>query len=303
MPYLSFLFICLTWGTSFILMDRAAVALGPLAIGTGRLLGGALVLGLVWWWKRTPVQLQTSDWKHILIVGALANAWPFTVLPYVMTQANEHGYFGLMVTLVPLVTLVLSIPMLGVWPTKRQLIGVTGGLVCLAGVVQDGTQRGISPGILALALTVPLTYALGNTYIKWKLEHVPTLPLTVLFLGLAGLLLVPLQLAPGFLARTGLGGPAEPHGWPLALASIALLAMLSTGLAILLFIQLVKHQGPLFAAMVTYVIPLVALLWGQYDSERLTTLQIAAMAGTLAMVALVQWGAAKPTPVSSEPLA
>ncbi len=303
MPYLSFLFICLTWGTSFILMDRAALALGPLTIGMCRLLGGALVLGLFWWWRRPQLLIAKKDWKHILLVGALANAWPFTVLPYVMTQANEHGYFGLMVTLVPLVTIVVSIPMLGTWPTLRQMIGVVGGLICLAGVVQDGAQRGISPWLLALALTVPLTYATGNTYIKWKLDHLPSLPLTVLFLACGGALLVPLQFASEFLAETGLGGPPDPHGWPLAITSIVLLAAFSTGLAILLFIQLVKHQGPLFAGMVTYVIPLVAILWGQYDSERLTTLQIAAMAGTLAMVALVQWGAAKSPPSQKEPLA
>ncbi len=303
MPYLSFLFICLTWGTSFILMDRAALALGPLAIGMGRLLGGALVLSLCWWWKRPKVHIAPSDWKHIFFVGALANAWPFTVLPYVMSQANEHGYFGLMVTLVPLVTIVVSIPMLGIWPTSRQMIGVVGGLICLAGVVQDGTQRGISLWVLALALTVPVTYATGNTYIKWKLDHLPALPLTVLFLALGGGLLVPLQFATDFLKDTGLGGPTDPHGWPLAITSIVMLAAFSTGLAILLFIQLVKHQGPLFAGMVTYVIPLVAILWGQYDSERLTTLQIVAMAGTLAMVALVQWGAAKPAPTQKEPLA
>ncbi|QEG36965.1 DMT family transporter [Bythopirellula goksoeyrii] len=303
MPYLSFLFICLTWGTSFILMDRAAVALGPLTIGMCRLLGGALVLSLVWWWRGPRVRIAPSDWKHVLFVGALANAWPFTVLPYVMTQANEHGYFGLMVTLVPLVTILVSIPMLGIWPTARQMIGVIGGLICLAGVVHDGAQRGISPWVLALALTVPVTYAAGNTYIKWKLDHLPSLPLTVLFLACGGALLVPLQFATRFLAETGLGGPSNPHGWPMAIISIALLAAFSTGLAILLFIQLVKHQGPLFAGMVTYVIPLIAILWGQYDSEQLTTLQIAAMAGTLAMVALVQWGAAKPTLPQQEPLA
>ena len=47
MPYLSFLYICLIWGASFILMDRAALALGPVSIALGRLLGGAAVLGSV----------------------------------------------------------------------------------------------------------------------------------------------------------------------------------------------------------------------------------------------------------------
>jgi drug/metabolite transporter (DMT)-like permease len=249
------------------------------------------------------VTIDRTDWKHIVLVAAMSNAWPFTVLPFVMAQADEHGYFGMMVSLVPLVTIVASIPILGIWPSLRQIVGVIGGLVCLGGVVLDGSQRGIAPGILALAVTVPTTYAVGNTYIKKRLNHLDPLPLTVLLLGIAGLLLLPLQLFPDLLARAGLAGPAEPYDWPLAISSMILLAVLSTGIATLMFLRMVKYQGPLFAGMVTYVIPLVALGWGQYDSERLTTLQIVAIMGVLAMVALVQWRAAGINQPQTEPLA
>jgi drug/metabolite transporter (DMT)-like permease len=303
MPYLYFLFNCVIWGSSFILMDRAAHALGPLAIGTIRLLGGSLTLALYWAWTRPQVRINRDDWKHIVLVAAMSNAWPFTVLPFVMAQADEHGYFGMMVSLVPLVTIVASIPMLGIWPSLKQIVGVIGGLVCLGGVVLDGSQRGIAPGILALAVTVPVTYAVGNTYIKARLDHLDPLPLTVLLLGIAGLVLLPLQFFPQFLARAGLAGPAEPSNWPLAILSMVVLAVLSTGVATLMFIRMVKYQGPLFAGMVTYVIPLVALAWGQYDSERLTTLQVAAIMGVLSMVALVQWRAAGTNQPQAEPLA
>jgi drug/metabolite transporter (DMT)-like permease len=303
MPYFYFLFNCIIWGSSFIMMDRAAHALGPLAISTGRLLGGALTLAIYWAWARPKSNLRPGDWKHILLVAAVANAWPFSVLPFVMSQADEHGYFGMMVSLLPLVTIVISIPMLGIWPSRRQVIGVVGGLVCLSGVVLDGSQRGIAPWVLALAVTVPMAYATGNTYIKWKLSHLDSVVMTVLFLGIAGLLLLPLQLFPDFLAHTGLAGPSQPHDWPVAIGSMLLLAVLSTGIATLMFLRMVKDQGPLFAGMVTYVIPLVALAWGQFDGERLTTLQIAAISGVLAMVALVQWRAVGSNQPQAEPLA
>jgi drug/metabolite transporter (DMT)-like permease len=303
MPYLYFLFNCLIWGSSFILMDRAAHALGPLAIGTIRLLGGSLTLALYWAWTRPTVHIHREDWKHILLVAVMSNAWPFTVLPFVMAQADEHGYFGMMVSLVPLVTIMASVPMLGIWPSLKQVVGVIGGLICLCGVVLDGSQRGIAPSVLFLALTVPITYAVGNTYIKARLNHLDPLPLTVLLLGIAGLVLLPLQLFRDLLASTGLAGPAQPTDGPLAILSMVMLAVLSTGVATLMFLRMVKYQGPLFAGMVTYVIPLVALAWGQYDSERLTTLQLTAIMGVLAMVALVQWRAAGANQPQAEPLA
>ena len=302
MPYLSFAFICLVWGSSFILMDRATHALGPVSIAVCRLLGGALVLAIYWLWIRQGVRLRIRDWGHIFVVAVLANALPFVVQPYTMIQAGEHAYFGMMVALVPLATILVSIPMLHLWPTRRQLVGVLGGIACMALAVYDGSTRGISPGLLILALTVPVTYAVGNAYVKWKLDHLPALPLTTLFLALGGALLLPLQFSPESLAQWKLAGPAEPYDWPLAIASIVFLSVAGTGIAILLFVQLIKKQGPLFAGMVTYVVPVLALFWGHFDKERLTMTQLLAIVGVLAMVGLVQWGAASASPaLASEP--
>lgn len=292
MPYVGFLFICFAWGASFILMDRAALALGPVAIGLGRLLGGAAVVGLYCLWKRQWTALTRADWGHIAVVALLANAVPFVVQPYVMNQAGEHAYFGLLVTLVPIATILISFPMLGIRPSRRQLIGVLGGLACAILILVDGDLRGISRTHLALAMSVPISYAVGNTYIKWRLDHLPAAPLTLLFLATGGAMLLPLQLSPDALHAMALAGPARPENWPVAVAAMSVLGIIGTGIAVLVFIHLVKEQGPLFAGMVTYVVPLLALFWGQYDQERLTPLQIAAGAGILVMVALVQWRAA-----------
>lgn len=299
MPYLSFLYICLVWGASFILMDRAAHVFGPVSIAMCRMLGGAAVLALFWLLNGKRVRIRKIEWFHIFMVALLANALPFVIQPYTMIQADEHAYFGMMVALVPLATILVSIPMLGVWPTRRQLVGVLGGMACMTLAVQDGSARGISAWLLILALSVPLVYALGNTYVKWKLSHLPALPVTTLFLAVGGLLLLPLQLSPSALEAMQLGGPAEPRDWSLAIVSMVVLSVFSTGIGILLFVQLIKQQGPLFAGMVTYVIPVMALFWGQFDKERLTATQLLAIGGVLAMVALVQWKAASVEPTVS----
>ena len=51
------------------------------------------------------------------------------------------------------------------------------------------------------------------------------------------------------------------------LAYIAVLAVIGTGLAMLAFNKLIKMSSPLFASSVTYMIPIVALLWGISDNE------------------------------------
>lgn len=301
MPYLAFLFICLCWGASFILMNRASHALGPVDVAIGRMALGAATLAVYCAVTKRWARFKPRDLAELAVVSALANSWPYVVQPYVMHQAGEHGFFGLMVAFVPLATIAASIPILGVWPTPRQLLGVVGGLACAALIMWDGAARGISPGLLALSISTPITYAFGNIYIKWRFTHLPSAPFTAVFLALGAAVLVPLEFMPALLARWRLSAPPTPHNWPQALASLAFLGIVGTGIAIVLFVYLVKTQGPLFAGMVTYVVPMLALVWGQYDGERLTAAQLASIAGVLAMVALVQWRAAVPVPPSAEP--
>ena len=52
------------------------------------------------------------------------------------------------------------------------------------------------------------------------------------------------------------------------------LAFLGTALANILFNRLIKISSPVFAASVTYLIPLVAVLWGFLDGEKIGFLQL-----------------------------
>lgn len=272
-------------------MERATHAFGPVGVGIGRLIGGAAVLACMWWLQRARHHVSKQDMVKIAAVALIGTSWPFVVQPYCLRQGFGHSYFGMMVALVPLATIVVSVPMLGVWPTKRQLAGVVGGFGCMMLLLQDGAARGMSASLLGLALTVPLSYALGNTYLKWKLSHLHAVPLTTLVLSFAALWLVPLEVVPGLLEQMGLQGPSEPREMLEALLALAVLGAVGTGVSVLLFIHLVVQEGPLFAGMVTYVVPVFALLWGAFDGETITGKQLIAMSGVLAMVALVQFGA------------
>jgi len=70
-----------------------------------------------------------------------------------------------------------------------------------------------------------------------------------------------------------------------------LLGMVGTGVATVLFYRLIQERGPLFAGMVTYVVPAEALLWGAMDGETVTRWQIVALGVIFLSVALVQWPA------------
>jgi drug/metabolite transporter (DMT)-like permease len=223
--------------------------------------------------------------------------------PYVIAQGFGHSFFGVIVAGIPLLTILLSVPMLGVRPTGRQLVGVLGGLVCLWFVVEDGFDRGMSLWILALAFLVPLTGAFNNVYIKRTLPKASALPVTAAMLGSAGLMLLPLGFCRPALDALDLAGPAVPSGGWQAYVYMLVLGVVATGLSTAAYFYMVFKEGPLFAGMTTYVVPMLALAWGQYDHESITLRQLLAMGGVLAMVALVQLGSRRSSGVPQPALA
>jgi drug/metabolite transporter (DMT)-like permease len=149
----------------------------------------------------------------------------------------------------------------------------------------------MSLGLLALAAMVPVTAAFNNTYIKRKLSHAQALPMTAAILGSAGLMLLPLVFCRPVIVAFDLAGPVHPVFTPTTAVYLLLLGVVATGLSTVAFFYMVLDRGPLFAGMATYVVPLLAMGWGMFDHETISTQQIVAMAGVLVMVALVQSGA------------
>jgi drug/metabolite transporter (DMT)-like permease len=286
--HLAFCFCCFVWGTSFILLERVTHVMGPVEIGIWRMFSGAAVVGACWWVKRHQYRMTMRDFALIAIASLLFTAPTQIIQAYVLEQGFGHGFFGTMVAAIPLLTILVSVPMLGVRPTGRELFGVLGGLACIFLLVEEGMQRGMSPGLLALTMIIPLSSALGNTFYKWKLPHVPAAPLTTIVLVVSTIALLPLQLAPGVMASLHIAPPVGGTISADAITYLLLLGMVGSGVSTMAYIWLVLKRGPLFAGMTTYVVPVIALLWGTLDHEAISTQQAMAIAGVLGMVALVQ---------------
>jgi len=288
--HLAFIFCCVVWGTSFILLERVTHVMGPVEIGIWRLLCGAGIVGSCWWLKRGAYRVSGRDLALIGVSSLLFTAPPQIIQAYVLEQGFGHGFFGTMVAAIPLMTILVSVPMLGVRPTSRELIGVLVGLACIFLLVEDGMQRGMSLSLLALTMLIPLSSALSNTFYKWQLPHVPAAPLTTLILVVSAFALMPLQATPGLLASMHVGAPVGVEVSPDAVIYLLLLGIVGSGVSTMTYIWLVLKRGPLFAGMTTYVVPVIALLWGTLDHEAISGQQVVAIAGVLTMVAIVQTG-------------
>lgn len=227
--------------------------------------------------------MSKGDWLALMVPVTIGSIYPYTIQPYLIGKHQDSAFFGMMVSLVPLMTVAASVPMLRIWPTARQGGGVLLGLACMALLFRDGGVRGMSGWDLTLAALVPMSYAVSNTFIKRRLSEMPPLFMTAMILGLTSLVVTPI----GVVAE-GVKPVSGAALWE-ALLVLAWLGIVGTGLATVMFYRLIQTHGPLYAGMVTYVIPLGALAWGWFDGETVTGAQLLALSGVFAAVAMVQW--------------
>lgn len=92
------------------------------------------------------------------------------------------------------------------------------------------------------------------------------------------------------MASWHIAGPAGTTTSASAIVFLVLLGVVASGVSTMVFVWMVLRKGPLFAGMTTYVVPVLALLWGTLDSESISPMQATAIVGVLVMVALVQTG-------------
>jgi drug/metabolite transporter (DMT)-like permease len=283
-----FCLLCLIWGSSFILMKVAAPVFGPYSVSAYRLLFGGATILPYFLMRRRPSHFSRQHILPLLMICLVGNIVPFTVQPIVIHATGYSGFVGSMVVFVPLFTIAWSILILKVHPTRRELAGTMGGLFGLVVLMWDGFHLDISLHHLVLACLVPLGYSLSNVLIKRFMSSVDPIFLSTIVSLTAGMVV---------LGGTPLDTADYSVGFQKGLAAMAVLAVLCTGIAGCMFFVLVRERGPLYAGLIAYPIPCVALLWGLADGEKVTWVQAVAVASVLLMVALAQSRPARINPV------
>jgi len=237
------------WGASFLFIKVGVEALEPAVVALGRLLVGFLVLVPVVIARRTLPDVRRL-WVPFLVLGTLNNAVPYWLLAFAETRIDS-GLAGVIQAAAPILTVVLATR---IDPSQRvrglRLAGVVLGFVGV--VVLVGAQEG---GQLVGALAVVGTatcYALAVLYAGRAVRSVAPLEVTIGQLAVGTLLVAPLGLAQ-------LPSEAPPAK---AIAAIAALGALGTGLAYLLYFTLIARIGASRAILVTYLVPAFALAYG-----------------------------------------
>lgn len=169
-------------------------------------------------------------------------------------------------SLTPICTLIIGILIFKQQFKPQSLVGIILGLIGTI-ILIVSNSGGKFAGFNAYALLIIVAcvlYGMNLNFVKYKITDLRALTITSVSLMLIGpLALVYLFGFTDFTSKVSVEG-----GWQ-ALGFIVLLGIMSTSVATILFNLLVKISSPLFTSSVTYIIPIVAVMWGLLDGEQL----------------------------------
>jgi len=245
------LLLAAIWGASFLFLRIAAPVLGPVAVVTVRLALGALFLLGVALIKRRSLDIR-AHWKHFLILGFLNTAFPFTLFAFA-AQTLPASLLSILNSTAPIFGMVISALWLRTPFTWKSGAGLALGMLGVAILVGLDTQN-LSPAAglaIAAGLLAAVCYGMASAYAK-QAKSVDGFSNAHGSLWASVLFIVP--AAPFF----------PPVHEPSLIVVLALLGVgiLSSGLAYLLYFDLIEKIGVAPALSVGFLIPVFGVLWG-----------------------------------------
>lgn len=270
------------WGSSFILIKKALVGLTPLQLGALRTVFAAIFLFSIGF--KSIKTIEGKTWKWIAISAIVGTFIPAFLFAFAETEIDS-GITSILNSLTPLITFVLGVFVFSIGFNKNQLLGVVIGLIGSVALIWEGAiihpDQNYSYALLVIAATVG--YGLNVNILKRHLQHVSPMAIAN---GNFVILVIPAILVLFFsdFFRPELFTDVKVKE---SILYMAILAVFGTGIAKIMFNKLVQISTPVFASSVTYVMPIVALLWGVLDGETFSIYQVMAAAVIILGVYLV----------------
>ena len=281
------IFLSIIWGSSFILMKKGLFSAdgttlySGMQVATIRLFTAFIVLmpiGLYQWRKTSK-----KDLGWIIFAGILGNGIPAFLFAFAQTRI-ESSLTGILNSLTPFFTLLLGWFLFRIAVGKRAIIGVVLGLV--GAIYLIAMRPGNTSGDLwyaSLIVVATMCYGANVNLIKSRLPHLSSLQITSISFLLTGSLSFFYLLFSGTFS-VALQSEAFRYGF----GYISILGIVGTALALLVFNDLIKVTTAVFASSVTYLIPVVAILWGLTDGEQMLWTQWLATALILSGIKIIR---------------
>ena len=273
--WILFIILCIIWGSSFILMRWSSEGLNSYQIASLRIFSAGIVLVPFAIFHFSEIPLKRIP---LVILSAICG----NLLPaFLFAAAIAHidsSLGGILNSLTPIFVVIIGIIFFKSKVENKKIMGVVIGFAGLTLLTLAGS-KGISFENIEYAawiLLATILYGINVNLVSHYLKdinpiHLASVSLAFMVFPTAIVLWQQdfFTLLNDFNLR--LDEPSEIR-WPI-IASV-LLGVVASAIATVIFYMLVRKAGGLFASLVTYGIPFVAIGWGLIYGENITLIQV-----------------------------
>ena len=262
--------LAIIWGSSFILIKKSLIGLTPIQLGALRTFIAGIFVLLIG--SSSLKKIKKFQWKYIIVSSLLGTLFPAFFFAFAITSIDS-SVASILNSLTSLNALIVGTLFFGVVFKRVQLIGVLIGLAGTIILIMESSSLNPNQNYwyAVFVLTASLGYAFNVNIIKKYLSDIPAMSIT------AGHFI--LLIFPVFLILIFSGFFTSVEFTPQTNSSLIYLIILSvvgTGLAKIMFNKLIQISSPVFSTSVAYLIPVVAIIWGFVDGEKVSYLQLLA---------------------------
>lgn len=253
--WLLLLLLSVLWGGSFFFNEVAVAALPPLSVVVARVVLAALILTAAMRIAGVAVPRDGRVLRAFLVMGLLNNAVPFTLIVWGQSHIAS-GVAAILNAATPLFGVVFAHFLTAdERMTGPRLAGVLLGFAGVATMV-GGAALGRSVAAELACLTAAGSYAFAGIFgRRFRALGVPPLATAWGQVSASSLLLLPLMCAvdrPWTLPAPGVE----------VVAALVCVAAFSTALAYIVYFRLLATAGAVNLLLVTFLIPVTAILLG-----------------------------------------
>ena len=275
-----FCILSIIWGSSFVLMKEGLTALSAYQVASLRMLFSGLVLlpFAISAFKKIPKEKMGI----VFLSGFLGNFIPAYL--FCIAETNiDSSLAGILNSLTPLFTILVGLSFFKTTINRQKMIGVVIGFIGLCLLFAAGKNISFQNlGFASLVLVATFFYGLNVNVVGKFLKNIRAIDIVSVAFAF---LIIPSTI---ILYLTGYFSMSftNPHFQQATMASIVL-GVVGTSIASILFYMLIKRSTIIFASMVTYGIPIIAVAWGIYFGESISILQVGSLLIILAGVYIV----------------
>ncbi len=254
--WLLLIILSILWGGSFFFVKLALKEIPPLTIVLCRVFIAAIILNIVSIFSGFKFSDLTKHWKSFLIMGLLNNVIPFSFITLGQTKIAA-GLASILISTTPLFAFVFAHSLTKDEKlTTKKLIGVILGILGVSLMIGIDSIKGLGNGVIgeSLCLIASFSYAMAGIFGK-RLKGIPTLLTATGQVTMSTILLIPIVLFIDHPLALKIPNATS-------LLSVLSLGVFSTALAYLIYFKLLQKSGATNTLLVTYLIPISALLLG-----------------------------------------